>query len=711
MRLAIVAAIIFAAVATGNLFYSKLPESVLEASSSKLWHSLTWRIQLYTRKAFGGVPELSWPELIQMTRPSSGFILTPTVTEGRSLDAAVANPYVTPDDIRKGSAVFRQRCSACHDGSGGRAPLLNGPLKHGDSDLAIYKSLRDGIPGTAMASSADLSFDDRWSVVGYVRSLQVKSSPSASNAGGPPRPAIEVSGDDVRAANSGQWLTYSGSIDGWRYSPLAEITTENVSELGIRWIKQFDTSDKVVQATPLVVGGTLFITEPPANMIAYDTKSGQALWKYERHLPDDLPMCCGRMNRGLAVLGSTVFMGALDGVLVAVDANTGRVVWEAEVAKPSDGFTMTGAPLVANGAVVVGVAGGEFGIRGFLAAYDAATGKEQWRFHTIPGPGEQGHETWQNDAWKTGGGPTWTTGSYDPSLGLVYWGVGNPAPVYAGEARPGDNLFTNSVIALHADSGKLAWHFQFTPHDERDWDSNQTPVLADLTVNGVSRKVICWANRNGFYYVLDRTTGEFLTGVPFVEQNWADGLDPSGRPILKEGISTSGRLTKPGGGATNWQNPAFDPQQGLVFIPTTEGASIFSKTGEEEVKRGQGGLYVGSGSAWVAPPIPSVRALEAATGARRWEYRSPASKFSYAGYSGLLATAGGLVFGGSGEVFFALDSKTGHELWRAALGGETRAAPVTFTIDGSQAVAIAAGRALVVFGLRNSTGVGKISVH
>ena len=585
-------------------------------------NSLTWRMQLYTRKALGGVPDLSWPDLVQMTSPSSGFVLlSKTVKEGLSLDAAVINPYVGAGDRASGADIFRKRCVACHDGSGARAPLLDQSLKHGDSDLAIYKVLRDGVPGTPMASNADLSFDDRWRVVGYIRSLQTENF--VKNADSVPHLDVRVSGVDLLAANSGQWLTYSGSLDGRHYSPLAEITKENVSRLQVRWIHQFDTKDQVIEATPLVVGGTLFITEPAANIIAFDTKSGNVIWKYERPVPDTLPLCCGRRNRGLAVLGNTLFMGTLDGILVAVDANTGKVAWETEVAKPSEGFTMTGAPLVVNNAVVAGVAGGEFGIRGFLAAYDAASGKQLWKFYTIPGPGDLRHETWEKDAWQTGGGATWVTGSYDPSLDLLYWGVGNPAPDYAGEARPGDNLFTDSVVALHANSGKLAWHFQFTPHDERDWDANQTPILSELKVHGVDRRVICWANRNGFYYVLDRVTGEFLTGVPFVEQNWADGLDPAGRPILSGGVSASGRLTKPGLGGTNWQNPAFDQSQGLVFVPTTEGASIFSKTSPNEIKRGPRGLYEGSGGEWIAPPVPVVRALDAATGTRRWEFRSP----------------------------------------------------------------------------------------
>jgi alcohol dehydrogenase (cytochrome c) len=680
----------------------KLPESAKFASSTKFWHSLSWRVQLYARKAVGGVPDLSWAELLEMTKPESGFVLTSTVTEGRTLDAAVVNPYVSDEDRNAGARIFRQRCVVCHDGAGLRGPLLDrSGFKHGDSDLAIYKVLRDGISGTGMASAADLSIAERWQVVGYVRALQTKSS----GEGGDKTPGlnIQVSNDDLRAAGSkqDQWLTYSGSLNGWRYSSLAEITPENVSQLRVRWIRQFTTNDLIVQATPLVVNGTLFITEPPASVIAYDTRSGNAIWKYERHVPDDLPTCCGRVNRGLAILGNTIFLGSLDGHLVAINANNGKVTWDVQVAKPSEGYSITGAPLIVDRSVVVGVAGGEFGVRGFLAAYDAVTGQEQWKFYTIPGPGDPGHQTWKNDAWRTGGGPTWITGSHDPSLDLIYWGVGNPAPVYSGEARPGDNLFTNSVIALHASSGKLAWHFQFTPHDEHDWDSNQTPILADILIAGVSRKVICWANRNGFYYVLDRISGQFLVGAPFVEQNWAEGLDAEGRPILSRGASATGRLTRPGvGGGTNWQNPAFVPRQGLVVVPATEGASIFTKTAADQVKRGQRGLFVGSGGAWAEPPIPVVRALDVATGKRRWEYFSPSLRGgSYAGYSGLLATAGGLVFGASGGSVFALDAATGQERWRVSLGGDTRAAPISFTVEGRQVIAVSAGRALFIFGL------------
>ena len=387
---------------------------------------------------------------------------------------------------------------------------------------------------------------------------------------------------------------YSGSYNGWRHTSLAEITPANVAQLRIRWIKQFDSNDPFIEATPLVIDGVIFMVVSASNVLALDAKTGDVIWEYKRPIPADLPLCCGRVNRGLAVHGSTIFFGSLDGYLVAINANNGKVIWQTLVASPSDGYSITGAPLVVNRSVVVGIAGGEFGVRGFLAAYDVSTGQQQWKFDTIPGPGEVGHETWENDAWRTGGGPTWNTGSYDPSTDLLYWGVGNPSPNFSGDVRPGDNLFTDSVIALHASTGKLAWYFQFTPHDEHDWDSAQTPVLADLLINGVVRKVICWPNRNGFYYVLDRVTGEFLAGVPFVEVDWAKGLTSTGRPILSDvaKVSTAGRRTRPGvEGGTNWQNPAFDRKRGSIFVPATESSSVFTKLPPNRVMREQKGHF------------------------------------------------------------------------------------------------------------------------
>jgi alcohol dehydrogenase (cytochrome c) len=669
-------------------------------SNENIWRAFSWRAQLYLQKAKGGIPELSWSELWELSRPANGF----SWAEGRSMEGSLSYSSIASESDRDaGACVFRRRCTGCHgiDGSGG----LHGPslrrsgYKHGDSDVAIYKVLRDGVPGTAMPSAA-LPPRELLQLTAYIRTLQVQS-PKDLKAGGP-RLAIQVSGERLQAAgtNPDEWLMYSGSYNGWRHSSLTEITPANVAQLRLRWIKQFDTNDAFIEATPLVTGGAIFMTAPAPHVLALDAKTGDVIWEYDRPVPADLPLISGRINRGLAVHGSTVFLGSLDGYLVAINANDGKVIWQTLVASPSDGYSITGAPLVVDHSVVVGIAGGDFGIRGFLAAYDVSTGQQQWKFQTIPGPGELGHETWENDAWRTGGGPTWNTGSYDPSTGLLYWGVGNPSPDYSADVRPGDNLFTCSVIALHANTGKLAWYFQFTPHDEHDWDSAQTPVLADLLIGGLVRKVICWPNRNGFYYVLDRVTGEFLAGVPFVELDWAKGLTPAGRPIPADaaGVSAAGRLTRPGvTGGTNWQNPAFDPIRGSIFVPATESSAVFTKVAANGAVPGEHGLFLGSaGSDTSSPPPRWVRALDAATGRRKWDYLSSSAGFDS---SGLLATAGGLVFGGSGGFCFALDADTGRELWRVPLGGGTMAAPISFTVDGRQVIAVAAGRALFVFGL------------
>lgn len=697
------AVVVFGA-ATMAIFYLKSSPKTSQMSGVQIARKIAWRVRLFARKARGGIPDLSWDELWKMTRRPGGFGLE-SFTQGLSIDGSVHDEYVRDSDLQAASRIFSGRCAICHgiDGVGGEhgaPPLNHAGFKHGDSDIAIYKVLRDGIPNTAMQPPS-VSFVQRWQLVAYVRRLQLHSA--ALRADKPPLD-INVSSERILSAGNktDEWLTYSGSLDGRRYTPLNEITPSNVSQLRVRWARQFDTGLPSIEATPLVVGGVIFIPEPPSELFAVDAldaRSGDLIWRYSRSVLADVPSLFGRMNRGLAILDNHLFFTSLDGYLVCLNANTGELVWETHVADPSEGYSLSTAPLIVNRSVVMGVAGGEYAIRGFLAAYDPDTGKQQWRFETVPGPGEPGHETWTGDSWKHGGGGTWATGSFDPSLDLLYWGVGNPSPDFLGDNRGGDNLYTESVIALRPETGKLAWHFQFTPHDVHDWDSTQTPILADISVNGKDRKVICWANRNGFYYVLDRITGEFLAGVPFVEQNWAKGLDSTGRPILAGAadFSTAGQITRPGlAGGTNFQNAAIDPRKDLVFVPATEGVSVFTKS--LRAVRGDKGLFTGSAGADITPPIPVVRALEASTGTKKWEYFSPPTNGTYY-YGGLLATGGGLVFGASGGAVFAVDSATGHQVWRVFLGGDTRAAPISFTVDGRQVIAVSAGRGLFLFGL------------
>jgi len=710
-RVALVLGIAAIALTVAAAFYWNSLSKKNEVPTGQVFAKLTWRVRLFALKARGGIPELSWNELWQMSRHQGGFGLE-NVEKGLSVDGSVVNPYDTDVDHRAASSLFSARCVMCHGNAGAEGtigPALNRfGLAHGDSDFSIYKVLRDGVPNTPMRAPA-VSPVERWQLVGYVRQLQLHRTGLASLGTAGAQLDIKVDSERILSAGSktDEWLTYSGSLDGRRYTPLNQITPTNASQLRIRWVRQFDTSLPAIEATPLVVGGVIFTTEPPSDTIAVDAinvKTGELIWRYARNIPAAARACCGRVNRGLAVLDNHLYLASMEGYLVCLDANTGKLVWETQVADPSHGYSLSMAPLIVNRSVVVGVAGAEYAIRGFLAAYDPETGKKQWQFETIPGPEEPGHETWSGDAWRTGGGSTWATGSYDPSLDLLYWGVGNPAPAYPGDDRPGDNLYTDSVIALHASTGKLAWHFQFTPHDTHDWDSAQTPILVDIPIKGKSRKVICWANRNGFYYVLDRVTGEFLVGVPFVEQNWAKGLDSAGRPIPADadGVSSDVRLIRPGGGgATNFENAAFEQQKGLIFVAATEGAAMSRKSIHMTPEVGE--LFMGSGAAFVpvAPSVPVVRALDASTGIKKWEYFSPplGGTVSYSSYSGLLATGGGLVFGASGGFVFALDSATGREVWRVFLGQDSRAAPISFTVDGRQVVAVSAGRALFIFGL------------
>ncbi len=389
--------------------------------------------------------------------------------------------------------------------------------------------------------------------------------------------SAQVSSDRIaRAADEpANWLTYSGSYSGQRYSPLRQIDASNVKNLEFKWMLQNQVFGSW-ESSPLVVDGIMYLTQRPNDVMAVDARTGRIFWMYKHVVPADYKICCGANNRGLAIHGHTLFMGTLDAHLVAIDARNGRVMWNTTVAEKTDGYSLSLAPLVVKDKVIVGVGGGEYGIRGFIAAYDVASGKELWRFYTIPAPGEPGSETWGGDSWKTGGGSIWVTGTYDPSLNLTYWGVGNPGPDFNPAQRPGDNLYTNSVVALDADTGKLKWHFQFTPNDAYDWDAIQVPVLADATWRGAPAKLLMAANRNGFFYVLDRVTGKFLVGKPFIKVNWASGLDEKGRPIQTP--QPAGEPTYPGQqGGTNWWSPAYSPRTGLFYVGAWENVSgVFS---------------------------------------------------------------------------------------------------------------------------------------
>lgn len=493
------------------------------------------------------------------------------------------------------------------------------------------------------------------------------------------------------------WLTYSGTYRSWRYSELSQITPENASRLKLVWAMQMPTT-LTVETTPLVVDGIMYVSEPPSNVIALDARTGRQYWKYRREMPERINMCCGEVNRGVAILGNRVFLGTADAHLVALDARTGSPLWDVKVADHLTGHSLSAAPLVVKDMVITGVAGGEYGIRGFLDAYDAATGKRRWRFWTVPAPGDTGSETWTGEAWKTGGAPTWLTGSFDAAQNLLIWGTGNPSPDWNGDLRKGANLYSDSAIALDVDTGKLKWYFQFIPHDTHDWDAVQIPVLVDDDWQGKPRKLIYWAHRGGFFYVLDRETGKFLFGRPFAEQTWAKGLDTDGHPILLPNIEPSpeGTYVIPGvQGATNWYSPSYSPLTKLFYLAYWENRSVYRK-GEQEYSPGN--RYIGSVPLIDLPGEPGhggIRALNPKTGEKVWEY-----KLETKPWAGVLSTAGQVVFGGSDEgYFFALDARTGKELWRRNLGGIIRANPVSYEIQGRQFVSIAAGNAIFTFAL------------
>ena len=538
----------------------------------------------------------------------------------------------------------------------------------------------------------------------------------------------QVSYDRLRQAEQEphNWLTYSGNYSGNRYSELVQISPANARNLEQKWVYQTQTLGPW-QATPLVVDGIMYVTQRPNDVVALDARTGRAFWIYRYPTPPGQKACCGSNNRGVAILGDTLFLATLDAHLVAIDATTGGELWNVEVADMEAAYALTLAPLAVKDKVIVGTSGGDYGIRGFIAAFDADTGEEAWRFYTIPAPGEPDHETWEPcppsrttfcdpDAWRHGGGAVWITGSYDPALNLTYWGVGNPGPDFNANQRPGDNLYSDSVVALDADTGELKWYFQFTPDDPYDYDAVQIPVLVDVERNGNLFKLMVWGNRNGFFYVLNRETGRFLSGRPFVEVNWAAGLDDSGRPI--ETPQPPGEPTFPGvQGGTNWYSPSYSPSTGLFYVSAWEGYGSVFNGAEQEYTEGRafiGGSPTGFAPVADAPTVPglsrgpfnnwteaaghgAVIALDALTGEPAWKF-----DMTDVTSSGILTTASDLLFTGAREGYFqALDARTGELLWKASLGGQIVNGPITYEVAGKQYVATISGHSLVAFALRD----------
>jgi len=537
-------------------------------------------------------------------------------------------------------------------------------------------------------------------LVAYLKSLKARDLSKTIQAD----PPGGLSYDRIKnaQAETQNWLTYWGNYQGQHFSPLKQINSGNLGRLQAQWARQMPGSS-VLETTPLVVDGTMYTSGPPGQVFALDAKTGLQIWKYERRQKIVNPYQTNPFNRGVAVMGNRVFVGTLDAAVVALDARTGRVLWETQVADTMQGYSITAAPLAIRGEVIVGIAGGEFGIRGFLDAYDVATGKLLWRFYTVPGPGEFGNDSWSGDSWKRGSGASWLTGSYDPELNLLYWGIGNPGPDMNGDTRPGDNLFTCSVVALEPGTGKLKWYYQFTPGDTHDWDANEALVLADRVVYGRKRKLIMQADRNGMFYVLDRTNGKFLFAKPYVKQTWNRGFQEDGRPILEPGwkASPEGSVVFPTGvGGSNWQSPSYDPDSSRLYVVARDqgqgyrSAPVVYEAGRQYI----GGVPFPSGDSAGGASKNFVLAIDTTTGEVKWRFPIVRGSFG----AGVLSTGGGIVFAGTatGDLV-ALDSKSGKFLWFFQTGGAIASSPMSYSVDGKQFVAIAAGNVLYSFALRD----------
>ena len=508
-------------------------------------------------------------------------------------------------------------------------------------------------------------------------------------------PPVVATVDAARIQNSDRepanWLTYYGSYDGHRFSSLNQVNTDNVNALRVAW--QFQEAPLglmagqvgfSLQAAPIVVDGVMFMTGPDAIVWAFDAATGRMLWRYQHAVSLDTPLCCGTSNRGVAVADGKVIYATVSGHLIALDATNGKPIWNTTFLDVRAGESSTAAPLIVKNMVLIGTAGAEYGVRGHIDAFDIATGRRIWRRYNIPKPGERGSETWPatGDAWARGGGTAWITGTYDPALNLVYWGVANPGPLFTPEVREGENLFTNSIIAFDPDNGDLKWYFQTTPHDQWDYDAVSEPILFDRD----GRKYLVQFNKNGYYYLLDRTNGKLIHALPFVRTTWADVDSLSGKVTVRLTPSENGTDICPGAaGGKEWTHAAYDPHTGLVYVPVIEQCAKFVRH-VQEFREGMG--YWGS----VPNPIAGehwgyVKAIDPVAGKEVWAYRT-----KYPIVASVLATAGNLVFAGepTGE-FDALDARTGKLLWQLQTGSGIHSSPVTYSVGGKQYFAVPSG--------------------
>jgi alcohol dehydrogenase (cytochrome c) len=635
--------------------------------------------------------------------------------------------------------TFETRCGRCHgaDGNGGEmGPAIPARLARLD-DRQLAKLLREGLPTKGMPPNP-LPPAQATRFITFLRELQkrglerpvVRMSVQTTDGHtldglvlGEGFGDLQLRTDDKRVhllrrtgSSSGQaagqssqpfravssetdWPTYNGDPGGNRYSTLTQINTNTVSRLAPRWIFPLPEAG-VLQVTPVVVDGIMYVTESN-ECFALDAGSGRPIWHFKQ--PRTKNITGGGANRGVAIAGDRVFMLTDHAHLLALHRFTGERLFDVPLADYRLNYSASSAPLIAGNLVISGIAGGEHGANGFVIAHDQETGKEVWRFNTVPRKGEPLSETWQGIDIEHGGAPTWFTGSYDPALDLVYWPTGNPSKEYNGDDRKGDNLYSDCILALDRKTGKLRWHYQFTPHDLWDWDATETSVLIDADWESKPRKLMLHANRNGFFYVFDRTDGTLLLAKPFVRNlNWASGIGADGRPIKLSGLEPTprGTLVCPSqDGATNWFSPSFNPTTGLYYVQTFEKCSIYTKRAREVWQSGKTYLGGTQHTADDPKPVRSLKAIDIRNGSIAWEIPQPGRAQSW---GGTLTTAGGLViFAEEGGALMAADASTGKPLWSFQTHQTWKASPMTYTFDGQQFIAIASGSTIIALALQN----------
>jgi alcohol dehydrogenase (cytochrome c) len=634
--------------------------------------------------------------------------------------------FAQGDASDHGARQYAVTCAGCHglDGSGSAkgSAIAKLPTVIARSDDELIAIVRNGVPGKGMPPLATLGDDNIRAVVRYLRLLQATAGPAANGktkagtdamvpakeqtvgASASPESASAVP-IDVQLSDLNQkevrenWVSYNGDYTGRRFSSVDEVTPANVSRLAVKW--RFRAAGAgVLEVTPVVVAGVMFVTRSN-DAWALDAATGKMLWHHARALSEGLiDDASGHINRGVGVLGTRVYMETDNAHLVCLDARSGKQIWDVAYATGNKNYGATSAPLIVKDKVLVGTSGGDDGVRGFVAAYDAQTGKEAWRFWTIPAPGEKGSESWPGEMYLHGGGTTWMPGTYDAELNTIYWGTSNPCPDFDGSVRPGDDLYTSSLLALDPDTGKLKWYFQFNPHDLYDFDSVQTPVLVDANFKGQPRKLVVTANRNGFLYILDRTNGKYLYSKPFSEiQNWAKGIDENGRPISNNLIPDEKGVTvcPSYSGATNWYSPSYDPATNMFYFRSLEQCSLY-KAKPEPFVEGQG--YYATGTEQPVGKHPDWGYLNAFNLDRldfTWRNRLYGDDNALAG---VMSTAGGVVaFGNDAKGFEIVDARNGKSLWTFNLGTSMHASPMAYAIGGEQYFAVAAGDEIFAFAL------------